>query len=324
MSKATKIWLIAAAILVLAGALLIGGVIMACNRDFTRLNTASYQKSTHEIKEQFDSISLHTDTADIFFLPSEDDTCRVICHELEHEQHAVSVQDGTLTIRETDTRKWYHCIGVTYGTPSLTVFLPAGQYSKLLVKESTGDVEIPKEFHFGAMDITTSTGDVTSYASASGAVKIAAGTGDIHVENLSAASLDLSVSTGKVTVTNVTCQGELSIGVSTGKAYLTGVACGNFTTSGNTGDLSLCRVIAAERFSIERTTGDVTMEQCDAAEIFVAADTGDVEGTLLTEKVFFVTTDTGDVQVPRTATGGRCEIITDTGDVKIDLSSDGK
>lgn len=319
MSRKTKVWLIAAALLVVAGLVLMVGVITACNWDFTRLNTASYEKSTHEFKEDFDSIFLYTNTADIFFVPSEDDSCSVICHELEYATHAVGVQDGTLTIRETDTRKWYDYIGVTYGTPSITVFLPAGEYGKLFIKESTGDIEISKDFHFESMDITTSTGDVTNYASTSASMKIAAGTGDIRVENITAASLDLSVSTGKVTVTDVVCEGDFTVGVSTGKTYLTDIACRSLTTSGNTGDISLNRVIAAEAFHIVRTTGDVEFDRCDAAEIFVETDTGDVEGTLLTDKVFFVTTDTGDVEVPRTATGGRCEIITDTGDVEIDI-----
>ena len=35
------------------------------------------------------------------------------------------------------------------------------------------------------------------------------------------------------------------------------------------------------------------------------------------EKVFLVQTDTGNVDVPRSVTGGACEITTDTGDVRI-------
>ena len=48
-------------------------------------------------------------------------------------------------------------------------------------------------------------------------------------------------------------------------------------------------------------------------------DTGDVRGSLLSEKVFIVNTDTGRKEVPDTITGGRCEITTDTGDVKITI-----
>ena len=76
---------------------------------------------------------------------------------------------------------------------------------------------------------------------------------------------------------------------------------------------------------VERTlniisnTGDVTFDHSDAKSIFVETDTGDVEGTLTSEKVFITENSTGDVDVPKSITGGRCEIITDTGDIEIEI-----
>ena len=64
----------------------------------------------------------------------------------------------------------------------------------------------------------------------------------------------------------------------------------------------------------------MTLSDCDASEIFVKTDTGDVRGTLLSEKVFIIKTSAGDVSVPETVTGGKCEISTDTGDIKIGIS----
>jgi len=69
----------------------------------------------------------------------------------------------------------------------------------------------------------------------------------------------------------------------------------------------------------ESDTGDVKFDGCDAAEIFVETDTGDVKGSLLTDKIFIVQTDTGSVDVPKTATGGKCEITTSTGDINISI-----
>ena len=46
---------------------------------------------------------------------------------------------------------------------------------------------------------------------------------------------------------------------------------------------------------------------------------GDVVGTLLTAKIFIPSSSSGDVEVPKTVTGGRCEIVTDTGDIRISL-----
>ena len=105
--------------------------------------------------------------------------------------------------------------------------------------------------------------------------------------------------------------------VTTGKTDIDNVSCRNLFSDGDTGNITLKNVIAAEKFDIERDTGDVKFEDCDAAEISVETDTGDVTGNFLTDKVFLTETDTGRIDVPKTVTGGRCEISTDTGDIKI-------
>ena len=100
---------------------------------------------------------------------------------------------------------------------------------------------------------------------------------------------------------------------------LVGVKCNKFSTSGSTGDTLLKNVIANEKLYAKRSTGDIRIEKCDAGEIFIETDTGHVKGTLLTDKVFIVETDTGSINVPKTTSGGRCEITTDTGDIKISI-----
>ncbi len=319
MSKITKIWLIIAASLVLVGCIIFGGVMTMLKWDFTKLSTGKYETHNYEIDENFNNISIVTDTADILFVPSEDPKTSVVCHEQKNMKHSVTVQNGKLVIEIVDTRKWYEYIGINFGTPKITVYIPQGEYGALFVKSSTGNVEIPEEFKFENIDISESTGNVTNYASASENIIIKTSTGNIRVENVSANTLDFSVSTGRITVSNVTCEGDVKINVSTGKTNLTNIGCKNVVSNGDTGAISLKNVIAAEKFSIERSTGDVKFDRCDAAEIFVETDTGDVRGSLLADKIFVVQTNTGNVDVPKTATGGKFEITTSTGDINISI-----
>ncbi len=320
MSRATKIWLIIAASLILLGCIIFGAVMTMREWDFTKLSTNKYETNNYEITENYKNISIVTNTADIVLAPSENSISSVECYEEKNIKHSVTVADGTLVVEVVDTRKWYEHIGINFGTPKITVYIPQGEYGALSVKSSTGDVEIPKDFNFTSIDISESTGDVMNLASASEVIKIKTTTGKISLESISAGSLDLSVSTGSVTVLDVRCEGDITVGVSTGKTYLTNVTCKNLMSSGDTGDISLNNVIAKEKFSIDRSTGDVKFEGSDAAEIFVETDTGDVEGSLLSEKVFVVNTDTGEKEVPDMVTGGICEITTDTGDVKITIN----
>lgn len=320
MKKATTIWLIIAAVLLLVGCALFAGVMNSLDWDFTKLSTDQYETKEYLIKDTYKNISIVTDTAEVVFVPAENEQSIVTCLEPENMTHTVTVRNDTLVIEITDDRSWYEHIGIHFQTPKITVSIPRGQYGALSIKGDTGDVEVPNAFGFESTDISLSTGRVKNYASTTGNTKIKTSTGDIFVENIFTDALDLSVSTGRITVSNATCAGDARIEVSTGKASITGMTCKNLLSEGDTGHLALTKVITAETLSVERDTGDVKLDRCDAAEIIIETDTGDVTGTLLSEKIFIVETDTGHVDVPKTTTGGRCEISTDTGDIRITIA----
>ena len=124
-----------------------------------------------------------------------------------------------------------------------------------------------------------------------------------------------------MTVSKARCRDDISIDISSGKAYLTDISCKSVISNGTTGNIFLNNVIAANKISVGRSTGNVKFDDCDAAEIYVKTNTGDVSGNLLTDKEFVTDTQTGSIDVPTTAIGGICEIRTDTGDIKITVAS---
>lgn len=302
MKKQTKVWLIIAASLVLVGGMMFAGVMSRLGWDFTKLSTTQYETATYPVSQDFHSIFIQTDTSDIVFAVSEDESCKVVCYEPKNIKHTVEVKDGTLEIRFADERKWYEHIGIHIGSPKITVYLPQREYTVLLIEDSTGSIDIPGDFRFESMNISTSTGDVTCFASATERITICADTGDVCVEALTAGALDISVSTGDVIARSVTCEGDV-------------------TVESDTGHISLSKVVAMKSFFIESSTGDVTFTRSDAAGIYVKTSTGDVTGDLLFGKEFVARSDTGKVSVPKNTTGGRCEITTSTGDIEIVVSS---
>ena len=320
MCKKTKTMLIIATVLVLVGGVVFGSVMTVFKWDFKKLSTIEHETNSYVIDEAYWNISISTDTADVVFAPSDDGKSSVVCYEAKNAKHTVAVKNGTLVIELLDARKWYQHIGISFASPKITVFVPQGEYGALSVHSSTGNVEIPKDYKFENIDITESTGNVTNYASASGMIKISTETGDINTENISASALILLVSTGKVTVSNVTCEGDISINVTSGKTDLTDVSCENLASDGSTGSIFLKNVVATEKFNLKRDTGNVSFEGCDAGEILVEVSTGDITGTLLTDKVFIVNSDTGKIEVPETVSGGKCKVTTDTGDIKIRIA----
>ena len=318
MKKAT-IWLIIGAVLLLIGVILFTGVMKVAAWDFSKLSTINYVTNNYDITESYNNISIISDTADINLLPSENGKTLVVCYEQKKMAHSVSVTDNTLKISVVDTRKWYDYIGISFGTPKITVYIPKGEYEALSIKESTGDIKIPQDFYFESIDILASTGDIKNYASAKN-TKIKTDTGDILLEKTKTNLLSLSVSTGNIKVLDVACEGDIRIKVSTGHAKLIGTTCQNLISSGNTGDIYFENVIASQKLNVDRSTGDIKFEKCDAGELSIKTDTGDVRGSLLSEKVFFAQTDTGKINIPKTTSGGKCEINTSTGDIKISLT----
>lgn len=314
---AKKVVLILAGVLVAAGLILLVSYLASNQWVLTFSNGKTQETVTREVAAEFSKLRIEADTADIHLALSEDGVCRLECTESENETYVIEATGDTLTVRKNDARKWYQFFSFGFSREeTLTVYLPRTEFDALEIEGSTGDIEIPQGFAFADISIATSTGDVSCRARSEG-LAIATSTGDITVADVSAGNIALAVSTGRVKISNVTCVRDISVAVSTGRTELSGVQCRNLTSTGSTGRLMMTDVIASGKLSAERSTGDVEFHGCDAAEIYVETTTGDVGGTLLTEKIFFTDTDTGDVRVPKTTTGGKCEITTTTGDIEI-------
>lgn len=312
-------WILWAVALLLIGGILFASAMFALGWDFLQLSTP-HETNTHEISDPFTDISIETETAEITFLPAVDGKVTVVCKENEKFRHQVQVENGTLTVRRTQSGDWRDYISFFSERTSVTVYLPDTQYGNLTISEDTGDIRIPGDFRFEGIAIALSTGKVLCSASAVQDIRITATTGHIQVENANSNHLLLCATTGNISVTGVTCQGGVQVDVTTGEVTLTDVRCAELSSTGDTGDITLKSVIATGKFTIERDTGDVTFRNSDAAELSVTTDTGDVTGSLLTAKVFVTKTDTGRISLPGTTTGGKCEITTDTGNIKITIA----
>ena len=275
-------------------------------------------ENSYEYEEKITDISILGSTEDVIFLPSQDGKTKFVFTETETLKHSVAYDNGKTSVSVVDTRKWYNHI-FNFTDEKITVYLPEGLYSSLKIDVSTGDVKIAKNFSFDFIDISLSTGDVDSFASANVSTKIELSTGKIRLQDSKTGELTLKSSTGDMMLKNIEAE-NVSIKVSTGDVTMDTVFCKSLSTTGSTGDLYLTDVIASGNWYIKRDTGRVEFSDSDASEIYIETDTGDVRGSLLSEKIFFHSSDTGDVKLPQTMTGGKCEIKTDTGDIKITIS----
>lgn len=320
MSKTTKRWLTAATILVVLGIVLFMVAMTMNHWDFKRLSTMEYETTTQEIREDFQNLRIDTEAATLYLAPSEDGKCSVVCHGPETERYTAAVEDGTLTVRREKKSKWYEHMGISFDWPTVTVYLPEQEYGALVVKASTGSIQVPAGFRFQSADIAADAGDVEWKAPVRERLHIEMDVGDVRVENVTADTLDIRSDTGEITVSSVTCANGVQVVTDVGAARLSDVTCGSLTAMGETGDILLERVTASGAMNIGNDVGDVRLDGCDAGELEIETETGSVTGTLLSEKVFLVESDTGEINVPKTVSGGRCEIRTDIGDIQIELA----
>ena len=323
-------------VLLLCGVILFGVVMVASGFDYKKLSDTEFVTNTYEIDEAFDKISIDATTAKLTFVPAEDKDCKVVCYETEKEKHAVAVQDKTLTIKAESDKEWFDFIDFSVGTPEVTLYLPQSEFKSLVIDTDTGDITIPEDFSFGSFEIKGDTADVSSKASVSDGILIKLSTGDVRAESISAGAAEITTSTGDVEIISADVEGNVKIKTDTGHIELKGVTCKDFEAESDTGKMALtdvtCRDLSADSdtgkmtltnvtasgsFRIENGTGDVEFDNSDAEEIYVKTSTGDVTGTFASEKVFITETGTGKTDVPKTVSGGRCEITTGTGDIRI-------
>ena len=315
MRKGTKISLIVGALLVGLGIVVMAAALGAVGIE--GLSTSTYITNTYEITEDIRDLDIQIGAADVSLVLSEDDVCKVVCNEEERLYHSVTVRDGVLEIRRVNEREWTDNIGIHMEESRVTLYLPRAEYGELVIDGSTGRVHIPGDFRFQSIDVDLTTGLVYNGASASDGIRICTTTGGIEVGDVTADHMELSVTTGMIEAEKVTCDGELKINTTTGDTTLRESRCRTLLSDGGTGKLFLSDVVVREMMDIRRSTGDVDMQACDASVIVVVTSTGDVDGSLLTGKLFDIQTSTGNVQVPKSTSGGECQITTSTGDIRI-------
>ena len=289
------------------------------NFNFLSLNTNKTETKTHTITEDFHSISIYETTADVTFLPSEDDTVKVVCHDQKRQTHAVSVQNGVLSIKLINTRRWYDYISLfNFSEKKTTVYLPKDVYKNITIKTNTGDIKVPEGYAFENVSLNVNTGNIGWSASVSDTLRIETDTGNVTLSNTTLGSLKLETDTGNVKMQNIKATGLFDIETDTGDQTFINVLSAGLKTEADTGDIKLTDTVISGNLDIETSTGDVKFTRADAANLYIETSTGDVKGSLRTGKIFTAKSSTGKERVPQNdRNGGDCRIKCSTGDINI-------
>lgn len=338
MNKVKKIFLISAAGMIVAG-LIIAIVSMAFVKfDFTQLDTQDWQTNTYEIEEEFENIEIHGSETDVKLLPATDGVCKVVCTENDTIYNEIEVTENTLSIIRVDKSKKHVFVSVEFEQPETTVYLPEQVYVKLLIENSSGDIEIPEGFIFEEATVENTSGKITFYADVNGILSAKSSSGGVRVGNNTIGSLSAVASSGAASVRTATVKEDVSVETSSGIILIEELACAKLRVKNSSGSINLSDVKAEELegenssgeircnnvmvagdMKLSNTSGGMELGGCDAANLQLSSTSGSIKGTLLTEKIFVADATSGSVDVPKTTSGGMCEVTTTSGSIKMSI-----
>ncbi len=337
MKKSTTALIVAVCLIVAGIAIALAAFSMA-GFEFDNLSTDSYVEVEHAVEGDFEHIFIATQVHNIELYLAEDGVCKVVGDESDSIRIKVECDGTSLVIKTEDTRKWYNFIGLSFGEPSLRLYLTESAFTSLTAASDTGHINVPEDFFFTRSSVATHTGAIVFRARIEEMLDMSSDTGSISASKQELSKLEAEASTGKITLENIKAENGVRVKTSTGKIELHEIECNSLNAQLSTGSVTLKNIRAEADIRVTTSTGKVALVNCismdmhivtstgdvifdgsDAESITVKTDTGDVEGSILTPKIFTTETDTGKVRVPQSANGGRCKIKTDTGDIIITI-----
>lgn len=302
MNTAKKIWISASIICIIAGITAAFGAAYFMDFDFGGLNNMNYEKTIYTVTEEFDNIKLRSAECDVFLSSSDDENCTVHCAESDKIRHQVSVENKTLEIIRTDESKWYEHIGVFWGPQaySITIYLPQKLYDELYISSVSGDITVPDAFKFNTVNLKNTSGDINFESETANGISAKTVSGDINIKNICGGSAKIDTVSGDINFSNSRVS-EISF-------------------SNTSGDVIVRDVTADKNFTIHTTSGDALLSDCDAPDIKIKSISGDISGTLLSEKKFSASSVSGNIRIPDSRSDTqKCEISTTSGNIRISL-----
>ncbi len=243
-------------------------------------------ENTYEVSSPFASISIDGTVQDIEFIKATDGVNKVVVKEHKDIKFSVEVVNDVLTVCYDDDRNFVakYLSSNGFAKKYIKVYLTENSYNSLKINVATGDVQIPQDYAFTSVEVSSSTGDVEFSATVSSELKIMVSTGDVKIKNSALGSLVIDGSTSDIEIYNVTVSGAVDIKISTGD-----VDCEGF--------------LSANSVSVETSTGDVDLKIKGLKEEYSYSydvSTGNSNLDAFTNqngKIIFVKTSTGDINI---------------------------
>ena len=302
MNNSNKILLNAAIIFTAAGVLLGLADMASGKKELWGVGNMAFETKSYEINERFSDIEVEDVECGIKIQCSPDNRCRVICCPARADgsvYRTAEVNNGVLRIERHDKGKLFSFFSLP--PADIEVYLPEGEYGKLTAYSTSGRIAVDEGLNFVSARLESVSGSIEMYSDVKDELRAESTSGRVTVENASPERLTAKNKSGSVSLSRIRSE--------------------DIDASTVSGRIELCNVIASSHLNAESVSGSVELECCDADRIRIESTSGSVKGTLLSDKIFTARSASGSVDVPRSASGGECEISTTSGSIKIEINS---
>lgn len=315
MSK-TKKAIISGVVLIVLGAIISIVALISVEFDFNRLYpTAEYDSLI--IKESFKNISIESDQSNIIIKPSEDDSCKITYDQRTNISE--TVQNDTLIIKNTCSRKWYDYIGFVCSA-QLTIYISQHDYDLLAANSQSGDIHVSSGITLKEIQLNSASGNINCASSALSHIDITTESGDIHANNIDTDNISVRSTSGNIKLSSVDCIQDIKIDTASGDISGTDFTCANLSAASVSGKIDFLNLTASNNINIQSTSGDILLKDSDAYELQLKTASGNISGSLLSDKIFNANSSSGDIKLPPSVQGGSCIINTSSGDINITLA----
>ncbi len=319
MKKSGKIAMIAASGMVFAGIVISLCAMCAMGFDFSKMETATFRTETHPVEQSFSRICVEGAGSDVRLYLSDDDSCRVQCHEREGLESIIEIKDDTLYIRQQDNRTWKQYIGIFVEHDEIGIYLPESSYQSITASLHSGDLMVSEEFRFQEADIQSTSGRIELHASVEGDLFLRSDSGNITLAGSGLHGLTARSNSGKITMEHVTARADIRLETSSGNLRISDVQGQNLSAEVNSGSMDFQNVLAETDMQLKSTSGSIRLQRSEGYTMHIQTGSGNVSGTLCTEKQFVTNTGSSSCSVPDSGSGGICEITTGSGDIHLEL-----
>ncbi len=297
--------------------------LLLSNFNLTSISSLQFTDVVHEISLPFEDISVEEIDCGITILPAKDGKCTVISQEVPNLFNRVSVEDGTLTVRRRDERAWHERI-LVFGAanPTLTVYLPKEQYRNLSLRTTAGEIRVEAPITFETATLKNVSGNVTLTSPIKESATLSATAGNVTAENQTLSTLTASTAGGNVTLRRILAT-EIKASTVSGDLRLdTEITVDKLRAESTSGSILFTDVTAIEELTVTEVSGSITLLDIEFADAYVETVSGNVIGTLRTEKRFDVQTTSGVVLHPASDAGALLRVRTVSGNVSFTFISD--